>query len=121
MDIFLSSLGIGLIAVHVWSVMLLEWYHSLLMSFFGYLVRNATIVWLSDEYSFCLQQTFLLLVCWSFSKWNSDHAGSKDDVFFDSRAWLDSDCEDDFFSVNGGEKLMVLEFFRFYINLLLTY
>ncbi|OMO85325.1 hypothetical protein CCACVL1_10269 [Corchorus capsularis] len=27
--------------------------------------------------------------------------GSKDETFFDSRAWLDSDCEDDFFSVNG--------------------
>ncbi|XP_072151213.1 uncharacterized protein At3g27210 isoform X2 [Setaria viridis] len=28
-------------------------------------------------------------------------AGSKDEVFFESRAWLDSDCEDDFYSVNG--------------------
>ncbi|KAG8074075.1 hypothetical protein GUJ93_ZPchr0006g45929 [Zizania palustris] len=28
-------------------------------------------------------------------------AGSKDEMFFDSRAWLDSDCEDDFYSVNG--------------------
>ncbi|XP_020245221.1 uncharacterized protein At3g27210-like, partial [Asparagus officinalis] len=27
--------------------------------------------------------------------------GSKDEIFFDSKAWLDSDCEDDFFSVNG--------------------
>lgn len=27
--------------------------------------------------------------------------GSKDETFFDSRAWLESDCEDDFFSVNG--------------------
>ncbi|KAK4772806.1 hypothetical protein SAY86_014581 [Trapa natans] len=27
--------------------------------------------------------------------------GSKDDVFFDSKAWMDSDCEDDFLSVNG--------------------
>uniref|UniRef100_A0A1D1ZK60 Uncharacterized protein At3g27210 n=1 Tax=Anthurium amnicola TaxID=1678845 RepID=A0A1D1ZK60_9ARAE len=27
--------------------------------------------------------------------------GSKDEIFFDSRAWLDSDCEDDFLSVNG--------------------
>ncbi|KAG9446093.1 hypothetical protein H6P81_012221 [Aristolochia fimbriata] len=27
--------------------------------------------------------------------------GSKEDAFFDSRAWLDSDCEDDFLSVNG--------------------
>ncbi|EEF50925.1 uncharacterized protein At3g27210 [Ricinus communis] len=30
-----------------------------------------------------------------------DDHGSKDETFFDSRAWLDSDCEDDFFSVNG--------------------
>ncbi|XP_022928326.1 uncharacterized protein At3g27210-like [Cucurbita moschata] len=27
--------------------------------------------------------------------------GSKDEAFFDSRGWLDSDCEDDFYSVNG--------------------
>ncbi|KAL0351125.1 UNVERIFIED_CONTAM: hypothetical protein Sradi_4261700 [Sesamum radiatum] len=28
-------------------------------------------------------------------------AGSKDEAFFDSQPWLESDCEDDFFSVNG--------------------
>ncbi|KAL3526170.1 hypothetical protein ACH5RR_014542 [Cinchona calisaya] len=27
--------------------------------------------------------------------------GSKEESFFDSHPWLDSDCEDDFFSVNG--------------------
>ncbi|KAF9602364.1 hypothetical protein IFM89_027038 [Coptis chinensis] len=27
--------------------------------------------------------------------------GSKDEAFFDSQAWLESDCEDDFLSVNG--------------------
>ncbi|KAJ6424080.1 hypothetical protein OIU84_024956 [Salix udensis] len=27
--------------------------------------------------------------------------GSKEESFFDSRAWIDSDCEDDFYSVNG--------------------
>lgn len=27
--------------------------------------------------------------------------GSKDETFFDTRVWLDSDCEDDFYSVNG--------------------
>lgn len=27
--------------------------------------------------------------------------GSKGEMFFDTRMWLDSDCEDDFFSVNG--------------------
>lgn len=33
-------------------------------------------------------------------------------MFFDSRGWLDSDCEDDFMSVDGGT------FFRFFfVNL----
>ncbi|KAG1363474.1 hypothetical protein COCNU_11G003010 [Cocos nucifera] len=31
----------------------------------------------------------------------TDFERSKDEIFFDSRAWLDSDCEDDFYSVNG--------------------
>ncbi|XP_010927710.1 uncharacterized protein At3g27210-like isoform X2 [Elaeis guineensis] len=31
----------------------------------------------------------------------SPEFGSKEEIFFDSRAWLDSDCEDDFYSVNG--------------------
>ncbi|KAG8078895.1 hypothetical protein GUJ93_ZPchr0007g4381 [Zizania palustris] len=31
----------------------------------------------------------------------SPGSGSKDETFFDSRAWLDSDCEDDFYSLNG--------------------
>lgn len=30
-------------------------------------------------------------------------AGSKEETFFDSQPWLDSDCDDDFFSVNGGK------------------
>lgn len=29
--------------------------------------------------------------------------GSKEEAFFDSKPWLDSDCEDDFYSVNGGK------------------
>lgn len=29
-------------------------------------------------------------------------AGSKEETFFDSQGWLDSDSEDDFVSVNGG-------------------
>lgn len=33
-------------------------------------------------------------------------AGSKDETFFDSRAYLDSDCEDDFVSVNGGMNII---------------
>ncbi|XP_050234744.1 uncharacterized protein At3g27210 [Mercurialis annua] len=32
---------------------------------------------------------------------NFNDFGSKEDTFFDSRAWLDSNCEDDFLSVNG--------------------
>lgn len=31
----------------------------------------------------------------------SSHLGSKDETFFDTRGWLDSDCDDDFYSVNG--------------------
>ncbi|XP_019458760.1 PREDICTED: uncharacterized protein At3g27210-like isoform X2 [Lupinus angustifolius] len=27
--------------------------------------------------------------------------GSKEEAFFDSKVWLDSDCDDDFYSVNG--------------------
>ncbi|XP_027358605.1 uncharacterized protein At3g27210-like [Abrus precatorius] len=40
---------------------------------------------------------------WSTSRSTTtftDH-GSKEEAFFDSKPWLDSDCEDDFFSVNG--------------------
>lgn len=33
-------------------------------------------------------------------------AGSKEEAFFDSKPWLDSDCEDDFYSVNGGKNLI---------------
>lgn len=31
----------------------------------------------------------------------NDKFGSKEENFFDSQAWLDSDCDDDFLSVNG--------------------
>ncbi|XP_034591693.1 uncharacterized protein [Setaria viridis] len=37
----------------------------------------------------------------------SPDSGSKDEVFFESRAWLDSDCEDDFYSVNGGNQTVL--------------
>lgn len=39
-------------------------------------------------------------------------AGSKEETFFDSQAWLDSDCDDDFMSVNGGKKHHHLLFYR---------
>ncbi|KAL2897368.1 hypothetical protein RDABS01_039151 [Bienertia sinuspersici] len=32
---------------------------------------------------------------------NRSFGGSKDEAFYDTQAWLDSDCEDDFYSVNG--------------------
>ncbi|KAI3793883.1 hypothetical protein L1987_36506 [Smallanthus sonchifolius] len=32
---------------------------------------------------------------------NSRDFGSKEEMFFDSQAWLESDCESDFMSVNG--------------------
>ncbi|WOK94491.1 hypothetical protein Cni_G03193 [Canna indica] len=32
---------------------------------------------------------------------NPEFAGGDEEIFFDSKACLDSDCEDDFFSVNG--------------------
>ncbi|CAN6709028.1 unnamed protein product [Malus baccata var. baccata] len=45
------------------------------------------------------------------SQWSPSHAtanattfrdcGSREDSYFDTRPWLDSDCEDDFYSVNG--------------------
>jgi len=42
------------------------------------------------------------------SQWSPSHhaltsfdLGSKEETFFDSQAWLESDCEDDFLSVNG--------------------
>lgn len=36
----------------------------------------------------------------SVSRYRS-FGGSKDETFFDTQAWLDSDCDDDFYSVNG--------------------
>jgi hypothetical protein len=40
-------------------------------------------------------------------------AGSKEETFFDSQAWLESDCEDDYFSVNGGKNTNVLSHLSF--------
>ncbi|GAU47514.1 hypothetical protein TSUD_138860 [Trifolium subterraneum] len=39
----------------------------------------------------------------SQSTTNFTDFGSKEETFFDSKAWIDSDCEDDFYSVNGGK------------------
>lgn len=36
------------------------------------------------------------------------YAGSKEEVFFDSQAWLDSDCDDDFHSVRGGKLASII-------------
>ncbi|KAJ6838493.1 uncharacterized protein M6B38_320260 [Iris pallida] len=46
------------------------------------------------------QQQLVKLVATFLSLETSD-LGSKREMFFDSRMWLDSDSEDDFFSVNG--------------------
>lgn len=35
-----------------------------------------------------------------------NYAGVKEDIFFDSQPWLDSDCEE-FFSVCGGKNISV--------------
>ncbi|KAL3829494.1 hypothetical protein ACJIZ3_018296 [Penstemon smallii] len=35
------------------------------------------------------------------SQWSPARFGSKEETFFDSQPWIESDCEDDFFSVNG--------------------
>ncbi|KAJ6813662.1 uncharacterized protein M6B38_142570 [Iris pallida] len=46
------------------------------------------------------QQQPVNMVATGLSLETSD-LGSKREMFFDSRIWLDSDCEEDFFSVNG--------------------
>ncbi|OIW06443.1 hypothetical protein TanjilG_05214 [Lupinus angustifolius] len=38
---------------------------------------------------------------WQTPRSTTIHNGSNEEAFFDSKAWLDSDCEDDFYSVNG--------------------
>ncbi|KAL1531563.1 hypothetical protein AAHA92_31689 [Salvia divinorum] len=43
----------------------------------------------------------VLAVAASLSLPGSRGGGSKDDAFFDSQPWLESDCEDEFLSVNG--------------------
>lgn len=45
--------------------------------------------------------------------------GSKEEIFFDSNAWLDSDSEDDFFSVNGGTSCLdytICSYFQTSVN-----
>uniref|UniRef100_A0A804RDY6 Uncharacterized protein n=1 Tax=Zea mays TaxID=4577 RepID=A0A804RDY6_MAIZE len=34
---------------------------------------------------------------------NVDDGSSRDETFYEATAWLESDCEDDFYSVNGGK------------------
>lgn len=46
------------------------------------------------------EETNVKVVDSSFSVKNSE-IGSKEEAFFESQPWLDSDCDDDFFSVNG--------------------
>ncbi|KAJ6827144.1 uncharacterized protein M6B38_367855 [Iris pallida] len=46
------------------------------------------------------QQQPVKMVATGLSLETSD-LGCKREMFFDSRMWLESDCEDDFFSVNG--------------------
>ena len=53
---------------------------------------------------FGISWNFLLLKCTCFF-----NVGSKEEVFFDSQAWLESDCED-FFSINGGKVKVKLNF-----------
>ena len=43
-------------------------------------------------------------------------AGSKEEAFFDSKAWLDSDCEDDFYSVNGGKHFLQLSLLLYFFS-----
>ncbi|KAK7300190.1 hypothetical protein RJT34_11027 [Clitoria ternatea] len=47
----------------------------------------------------CKDKQHLTVIMYKYTL--REETGSKDETFFDSRAWLDSDCEDDFFRVNG--------------------
>ncbi|XP_038998350.1 uncharacterized protein At3g27210-like isoform X1 [Hibiscus syriacus] len=42
------------------------------------------------------------------SPYSFKYFGSKEETFFDSGAYLESDCEDDFFSVNGGKMILTV-------------
>jgi len=37
--------------------------------------------------------------------WLGFAGSSRDETFFEATPWLESDCEDDFYSVNGGNEL----------------
>lgn len=59
-------------------------------------MRNLVSSWLDVVlvmHIFCLKLNHLVDL----------NAGSKEENFFDSQAWLESDCEDDFYSVRGGK------------------
>ena len=54
---------------------------------------------------------FVPILCFKLNYMLLFFAGSKEETFFDSQAWLESDCEDDFYSVNGGKNTSALSHF----------
>ncbi|KAG6383038.1 hypothetical protein SASPL_157223 [Salvia splendens] len=52
----------------------------------------------------------VLAVTASLSLPGSRGGGSKDDAFFDSQPWLESDCEDEFLTVDGGKRSVFWNF-----------
>lgn len=60
----------------------------------------------------------VVLFCTLFDFCLCVFAGSKEETFFDSQAWLDSDC-DDFYSVNGGRTTITLVVRSTEVNLFL--
>ncbi|PWZ43538.1 Uncharacterized protein Zm00014a_005643 [Zea mays] len=43
--------------------------------------------------------SFMSMSC--HGQWPCQNCSSRDETFFEATAWLESDCEDDFYSVNG--------------------
>lgn len=67
------------------------------------LLRTGCWIMIKFDLIFC----FYHAICWTYLSLNFTNfayfVGSKEETFFDSQPWLESDCEDDFFSVNGGK------------------